>query len=378
MKKLLKNWKTAFAGVSTTVATSWLADLTLRKFYQEPELDHELHEVSSRDGTELALWRYLPKAESPGEPILLVHGLAANHRTFTYHNHSGLIPLLCEQGYDCWAVDLRGRGKSEEPDEHWGFDDYAKKDLPAVIDTVLEQVDFPRMHWVGFSMGGMLYYALAGSLDYGDKLATGTTIGSPVKFHDPTLVDYFGDQLHSFPFKLKKFPLSYLLRWLGFTLGMVPEFMDLPLVNLNNVDDKILRRFPSVVFANTSTRAITQYPNWSVNDTWTDEDGTVNYRKGVENVRVPSLVIAGAGDELCPTRGRAGYDKINTDDKKFVLASEDNGFHHDYSHLDLIFGKHANDEIYSEVVDWIERHPIEKSTSRKSRRDTRAILGSFL
>lgn len=375
MKKFLENWKTTLFGFSTTLATSWLADLTLRKFYQQPELDHELHTVSATDGTDIALWRYLPEREKPGEPVLLVHGLAANHRTFTYHNHSGLIPLLCERGYDCWAVDLRGRGRSEEPDEHWGFDDYAQKDLPPVLDHVIDRTEFPRVHWAGFSMGGMLYYALAGSMGYDDKIASGSTIGSPVDLHEPTIIDRIGSRLHSFPFKLKKtFPLSYLLRWFGFTLGMIPETFYLPLMNLNNVEDRILRRFPSVIFANTSTRAITQYPYWSVNDEWKNEDRSIDYRSGMKNIQVPSLVIAGARDELCPGRDQAGYDMIPTDDKKFVLAAKENGFHEDYSHLDLMFGKYAHDEIYSEVVDWIESHPIE-AAGRSSRKQ--AASGSI-
>lgn len=367
MKRCAEKWNSTLLGLGTTLVSSWLADLSLRKLYEEPELDHELHKISARDGTNLALWRYCPDTGSKGEPILFVHGLAANHRTFTYHNHSGLIPYLCKQGYDCWAVDLRGRGESEEPAGHWGFDDYAEQDLPAVVDYVLERTDFPRLHWVGYSMGGMLYYVLAGSLDYGSKIASAITIGSPVFFHEPTILDRIASRLHAFPFKLKTVPLSYFLRWIGLGLGSIPETFYLPLVNLNNMDNKILRRFPSVVFATTSSRAVTQYPNWFVKNKWTSREETNDYREDLKNVEVPTLVVAGSRDELCPNRKRAGFGRINTSDKKFVLAGKSQGFSEDYSHLDLIFGKKAHDEVYPRVADWIDGHAMKQTAGSLSK-----------
>lgn len=358
MINFLERWKGTLFGFGT-LATSWAADLTLRKVYEQPELQHELHHVKAKDGTKVAVWHYPAPGQSKEEPVLLVHGMAANHKTFTYHNHSGLIPYLCERGYDCWAVDLRGRGESDVPDNSWSFDDYAKKDLPPVVDHVIDLSSTDRLHWVGYSMGGMLFYALAGALDYQSKFGSGVTIGSPVNFHNPTLFDQLGSKLHAFPFNLKRFPVAYLLRWLGLTLGLVPPKVRVPLVNVNNMESKILRRFPSVIFGNTSSRAITQYPNWVVNQEWTDRNGKNNYRNAVGSINVPTMTVIGARDELCSTREQSGFDELGSNDKKFLLAGKDNGFSEDYSHLDLIFGQNADNEIYEPVSEWLESHPLE-------------------
>ena len=41
-------------------------------------------------------------------PVLLIHGLSANHRVFDLRREKSLAWALCEKGYDVWLLDLRG------------------------------------------------------------------------------------------------------------------------------------------------------------------------------------------------------------------------------------------------------------------------------
>lgn len=49
--------------------------------------------------------------QGEGSPIILIHGIAASH-----HNWDDLIPVLVDQGYCCYALDLLGHGDSPKLD----------------------------------------------------------------------------------------------------------------------------------------------------------------------------------------------------------------------------------------------------------------------
>jgi pimeloyl-ACP methyl ester carboxylesterase len=76
-------------------------------------------------GLKLRILRWSPEAGDPGDrspsarpsaaPYLLVHGLASNARLW-----DGVARRLAEAGHEAVAVDLRGHGHSDKPDD--GFD----------------------------------------------------------------------------------------------------------------------------------------------------------------------------------------------------------------------------------------------------------------
>jgi pimeloyl-ACP methyl ester carboxylesterase len=124
------------------------------------------------DGWRLALHVYEPPpgATSRRHPVLLCHGLAANHIAFDVHADVSLARHLARRGYLAIAVDLRGHGHSEHPTTRrprrfgWSFDDYLERDVPAAIAFAKTRSGASAVHWIGHSMGGILGYAhLAGS-----------------------------------------------------------------------------------------------------------------------------------------------------------------------------------------------------------------------
>jgi pimeloyl-ACP methyl ester carboxylesterase len=75
----------------------------------------------------------------PGVPVLLVHGLASNARTW-----DGVAHRLVEWGHPVAAVDQRGHGQSDKPDTGYDFATVCA-DLAAVIDG---------LGWHGDGAGG--------------------------------------------------------------------------------------------------------------------------------------------------------------------------------------------------------------------------------
>jgi pimeloyl-ACP methyl ester carboxylesterase len=374
--------------MSASLVVPWAVDFAYRKLYSSSDADPELHKVATEDGIEVALWEYSPK-NNRGDPILFVHGLGANHRNMALNEENGLVQFLSEHGYSCWAIDLRGRGESDTPSGTWNFDDYAKYDLPATIDYILEQTGRKRLHWIGHSMGGMLFYAVAGALGQQKKIASATTLASPFGMQEPLMVNRLALSMNQIFRKLgtvplpeslkgklrklpKKFqnanvplhqlPQSYMARWIGFIIiffkRWLPQDFILSYMNPHQVDDATIRKGVNEVVERVSFGELNQFADWLLNDRWTDLEGTVDYAKGVSDLEVPILMIGGAEDRMTPAHHlKWGFNAMKAEDKKFVLAGEDSGFENDYAHVDLVLGNRARDEIFPIILDWIKKHP---------------------
>lgn len=384
-------WIKSIAGMSVSLIAPWVADYFYRKIYSEDDPENELHKIETSDGVEIAVWRYRPDdPDSSSEPVLLVHGLGANHRNLALNEENGVVQYLTEHGYDCWAVDLRGRGGSETPGGGWSFDDYVQKDLPTTLDYVLDETGYSQLHWIGHSMGGMLYYAVAGALNRQEQIASAVTLASPFGMQEPLMVNRLAlrinrmfrslkqlplldklplnretiqDQLSSLPVPLRKLPQSYLARWLGFFLLLfkrwLPKDFVLAYMNPEQVNDATIKKGVNEVVEGVSYGEIIQFVDWVLNDRWTDTEQSIDYARGAIDLSVPILMIGGAEDRMTPSHHlKWGFKSMDASDKKFVIAGKDNGFEHDYAHVDLVMGDNARAEIFPLILDWLEKHPV--------------------
>ena len=143
---------------------------------ERPRAD-EVHMVVTPDQWQIRVCRYRATT-SPGEPVFLCHGFMSNQFSFALPAGRGLVDALCESGYDCWVVDLRGDLSSipapgstlDDPT----LDDHLLRDIPSVIEFIRNATGHSKVHWIGHSMGGMLLYAY--DLVFGtEALASGTT-----------------------------------------------------------------------------------------------------------------------------------------------------------------------------------------------------------
>jgi pimeloyl-ACP methyl ester carboxylesterase len=81
------------------------------------------HRITVRDGLNLHVLEWRPAGPPVSPPFVLVHGLASNARTW-----DGVAVALVERGHPAWAVDLRGHGGSDKPDDGY--------DVPTVAEAV--------------------------------------------------------------------------------------------------------------------------------------------------------------------------------------------------------------------------------------------------
>jgi pimeloyl-ACP methyl ester carboxylesterase len=105
----------------------------------------------SFDGTEL--WY---EAEGEGEPVVLLHGFAADSQV--NWGRSKVPPALLEAGRRVVLLDQRGHGRSDKPHEVSAYADGAMaRDLDLFIDHLGAVADV-----VGYSMGALVALVAAG------------------------------------------------------------------------------------------------------------------------------------------------------------------------------------------------------------------------
>jgi pimeloyl-ACP methyl ester carboxylesterase len=119
--------------------------------------------VETKDGFSIHVSEKVRSGGTKKVPILLVHSLWTNSQTWDFPGRS-VMNYLATNGYDVYALDLRGMGKSEDPlDGDYntiGLLDRVK-DLEAVASFIKEQKRPPVV--LGYSQGGALTGVLAAS-----------------------------------------------------------------------------------------------------------------------------------------------------------------------------------------------------------------------
>ncbi len=324
-----------------------------------PETSDETHRVRTADGVHVQLHRFRPRTDNAhGEPVILVHGLGANHRNLALDETYGVAQLLARYGYDCWALDLRGCGASDVPREPWNFDHHARFDVPAAIDHILHRTGFDRLHWVGHSMGGMLFYAVAGAGGQSPRIASAVTLGSPVRFFRGHGVEALAlrhrDRLSHLVRRLDGRPF---LRWAIPLLAFVPRRVLELQINIEQADRRVLRRTATTAMSPVGVRLLLHFADWIAHRRWTSEDQRVDYRAAITEIATPTLVVAGSLDRLCPPwMVKLAFDLLPGDDKQFFEAGPVSGLSAGYSHIDLVFGRNAPTEIFPRIVGWLDNH----------------------
>lgn len=141
----------------------------------------EEYKVITEDGYILGLFR-IPygrksyssrKQSSPGRPVLLQHGLLDAATTWVVNfPEQSLGYILADAGYDVWLGNMRGNHYSRahvkyDPDHDeafWDFswDDMARDDLPSMIYYILKATKQPQLAYVGHSQGTLIGFTQFG------------------------------------------------------------------------------------------------------------------------------------------------------------------------------------------------------------------------
>lgn len=306
-------------------------------------------EVRTDDGWVLPLRHY----PGEGEPVLLVHGMAANHTNWDYRPEVSPVDELLERGYDVWVPSLRGDPDTRAPDaadhpERISFDDHAIRDIPAVLDAVRVATGEEQVLWVGHSMGGMLLYTTL--VTQPESIRAGVAIASPATFQHP-----IGNHkaMRSLGWmaggKRGRLPMRGLARTFS---GFRPFVRQLG--NPDLLDKRIMKGMAQHTLNNLPRATAYQARTWLKEGELCLSDGTP-WLAAAPSVDVPLLVLGAPDDHIAGEQDVAHACTLFPD-CEYVLLSEANGFAGDYGHVDPVVGTTAHTDVYPLVFDFLATH----------------------
>lgn len=294
-----------------------------------------------------------PLRHYPGTrgPVLLVHGMGANHYNWDFREEVSLAAWLRDRGWDVWVVELRGDPGSTAPDAEAGrrytFDDHATLDLPAAVDAVRARTGAERVYWVGHSMGGMLLYTALEQ--YPEKIAAGVAVASPAALveRDPV----YG-LAHALRFVVKG---DGMLPVKGIARATLPLGRHNPLygriANRRNLDPRVANGLARVALQDLPRPMARQALGWMEAGEVTRVDGTPWFDGA--DVGVPLLVLGAERDHVAPAANVAAACERFAD-CWYVHLSVEEGFAVDYGHVDPLLGRTARTEVFPLISQWLD------------------------
>lgn len=171
-------------------------DLTTPELIAKYGYPAESHTVQTEDGYLLTLHR-IPRGKGVARrddrpPVLLQHGLLSSSADWVVSGpEKALAYLLADAGYDVWLGNARGNTYSRKhvslspsDGKFWEFSwhENGVKDLPAVIDYILNTTDHKQIFYAGHSMGTTMFYVLGSERpEYNSKIRAMFSL-APVAF----------------------------------------------------------------------------------------------------------------------------------------------------------------------------------------------------
>lgn len=206
-----------------------------------------------------------------GEPVIILHGWGCNHTTVRS------VSACLENNMRVISIDLPGHGKSEEPKEVWGSDDFA-----AIILKFIQKLGIKNPSLIGHSFGGRTIIAMVSK-------------SSPDLFNKIVLVDSAGiTPKHSLKYYYKVYSYKALKK---IALTLFGEEKGKKIIEKN------LKKKGSADYqaASPKMRAIMSK---CVNE---------DLKKRLSEIKVPALLIWGENDTATPISDARIMEKLIPD-----------------------------------------------------------------
>lgn len=342
------------------------------------------HHAATRDGWRITLHHRPPRAGAHGAPVILCHGMGSNRYNLDGPGRASLARFLQKRGYDVWVLELRGAGRSRRllrlppVPYRWSFEDYVQHDAPAALSLVRQLTGADQVLWVGHSLGGMVAYA-------GLMTPAADAFAGVVTLASPGMTDVGHEAIDPWlrlrpllRYAPARIPTKFLAR-LGAPLAGVLAASLAPLVrdwfwHPDNLDLEVVRFMMWHGIEDLPRSLLIEFARWYETKRMSDRYNLFSFSDQLERIRLPMFVIAGGRDRLTPPADLERLvSRMGSEDKTFFVAGHAGGLDHEYSHVDLVLGRFAPDEIYPRVADWLDDHKPAMRAGATRGRGRRAV-----
>ena len=344
----------------------------------------ESHDVVTDDGYILTMHRIPYGRKNNGnaptkkrQVFHLQHGLLCSSSNWvTNLPDQSLAFMLADAGYDVWMGNNRGNEYSlkhvklsNDSDAFWdfSFQEFAKYDLPAMVDYSLKVTGQKQLFYAGHSEGTMMIFAglseneaLQKKIKIAFNLAPVARIAhatSPITYMS-FLEKEFGDFFDFFGIR-SFFTSKKLLRRLGdlactFSGEVCENFLFL----IAGADDRNMNVTRTPVYlthtpAGTSVKNMLHFCQLVEDGQFQKYDyGLMNFyhyhslsppRYKVDKIKTELVLFSGGNDSLADPTDVAWLASQLKSVAKHVIIPE-------YNHLDFIWGKDANQKVYEKIM----------------------------
>lgn len=304
--------------------------------------------VWAEDGSELVM-RHLAPTGPPRQvpPVMLLHGLGANHHTYLFEERS-LARWLADHGYDVWMPNLRGHGKSAPANFQWGIDEYLTQDLPAVIAAILERTGHDTLQWVGHSMGGVLLMCY-GSLHADAPIARGVTIASAMDYRVGASgfanLQAMRAVLEPLLTTFELVPFGAAMHLLSPLLGRPPYLLERFNMWPLNIEPQLMRRIYARCFHGIPASLLLSLASTFEESGFRMRDG-YSLLNNVAGFAAPLLMLAASRDAQVSPQAVEHTCELIGENARVVHFGKELGHEQEYGHFDLILGRQAPREVW--------------------------------
>ncbi|OHX68000.1 alpha/beta fold hydrolase [Flammeovirga pacifica] len=282
---------------------------------------------------QLFVKRYNPQDTPTSKAILFIHGSIEGGRIFYSLKDTGLGPWLASKGYQVFIPDFRGRGKSvpkiSSKSSHNQYD-AIEEEIPAIIHHIQSEIEDVELNFVTHSWGGVW---LMSHIARHPELKVNRIVNIAVK---------------------RSISIKSFKKWFE---------VDLIWRRIGGLMTTIFGYFPAVEMKigqeNESRGVYADCKHWVyAKEEWKDvTDGfdyieEFNHRLDVP----PTLYITGINEYYLGHQidVKRFMKEVNGKQDKFILLSKDNGFAHDYDHINICTSKSGQRDHFPLILSWLK------------------------
>lgn len=274
---------------------------------------------------------------SGGAPIFFLHGSIEDGRIFYTLKGKGIAPYLAARGFDCYVIDLPGRGLST-PKIGRG----SRHDLVFYIERVIpEAFSFIR------TLSGKTNVAAVAHSWGGVNLLAAIAINGLSQI--PAMV-FFGTKRRISITSLKKFVMVDLAwRAYGRILSRFYGYYPAKAARLGSDNETVA--------------SFLQTDHWVRSRQWRYFNNNRDMAALLQQMALPPILsITGKNDDVLghPTDVQLLLKETGTHQPhQFLLAARETGFQKDYNHINLLTDPGAAEDVYPKALEWLLKYAEE-------------------